>query len=185
MRFVSSRFARRPPLHVRSSIHAGMGERTLITFHLRLSFGDTFAEGAYFYKKPNAKKFVACLLHVASGGRVSKHADTSRLFVKNIGKNTYRVDEAEMNRLGCTMADLYETLRRTPGAKAKYRHPKAAPLNVPAPDDLGDDDLPFARPGRARCAAGYLRRELLLPDIFDFAEQQFDAGAIPRQRGGG
>ena len=61
------------------SIYAGMGERTRITFLLRFIFGDTFAEHAYFYKKPNAKKFIACLLHVASGGRVSKHADTSKL----------------------------------------------------------------------------------------------------------
>ena len=126
------------------SIHAGKGERQVITFLLRFVFGDTFAEHAYFYKKPDAKKFIACLLHVASYGRVSKHADTSKLFVKNIRKKTYRVDEIEMYRLGCTKAQLYETLRRTPGAKAAHRHPDAAPLLiVPAPDDLGDAPAPL------------------------------------------
>ena len=131
-----------------------MGERKRVTAKRRVIFGDTFAETAYFYKKPNVNVFIARLLHVASGGRVSVDADTSKLFARSRGKKggksnkstTYRVVEAELRRLGCTKAALYETLRRTPGADPKHRHPDAAPLIVPAP---GEDEAAVDNVGHA------------------------------------
>jgi hypothetical protein len=140
-------------------IHAGIGERKRATHLLRLIFGDTFAATAYFYKKPNANVFIACLLHVASGGRVSVDADTSRLFVRNGNTTAYRVDESELLRLGCTKATLFETLRRTPGADPERRHPNAAPLIVRAPGEVAGDHV---------LLSPTIFDDAVCPDEFDF-----------------
>ena len=126
----------------RISTRADITGRERHVYLLRLIFGDTFAETAYFYKNPNAKAFIARLLHVASGGRVSVDADTSRIFVRAPGGNAYRVDENELVRLGCPKAALFETLRRTLGADSKLRHPDAAPLIISAPGEAADDQVP-------------------------------------------
>jgi hypothetical protein len=115
----------------------GLGDRKRITLVLRHVFGDTFAETAYFYKNPDPKAFIACLLHVASDGRVRVDADISALFVQMRKGKAYHVDLDVLLGLGCTRRALFETLRRTPGGpKDRHRPENAAPLIIPSPNEL-------------------------------------------------
>eukprot|EP00227_Mantoniella_beaufortii_P010956 CAMPEP_0197584030 /NCGR_PEP_ID=MMETSP1326-20131121/6763_1 /TAXON_ID=1155430 /ORGANISM="Genus nov. species nov., Strain RCC2288" /LENGTH=347 /DNA_ID=CAMNT_0043148331 /DNA_START=437 /DNA_END=1477 /DNA_ORIENTATION=+ len=120
--------------HLRG-VDIDLKERKRATKHLRLIFGDTFTEGAYFYANPDVHQFMAVLLYVASAGRVRVDADTRRLFSQS-ANGKFHVNEAEMLKLGCTKAQLFETLRRTPGADLKFRHANAAPLLLLLPNEL-------------------------------------------------
>ena len=124
----------------------GLGPRPRILYQLRVIFGDTFAEGAYWYCNPDVDRFIASLLHIASGGRVSVNADVTGLFVKQ-SNDTYRVCQVTLRRLGCTIQELSELLRRTPGACAQHRSSNAAPLLVPEPSiDMIDQQSGRALP---------------------------------------
>mmetsp|Transcript_16297 Transcript_16297/g.39812 ORF Transcript_16297/g.39812 Transcript_16297/m.39812 type:complete len:334 (+) Transcript_16297:469-1470(+) len=120
--------------HLRG-VDIDLKERKRATKHLRLIFGDTFTEGAYFYANPDVHQFMAVLLYVASAGRVRVDADTRRLFSQS-ANGKCAVNEAELLKLGCTKAQLFETLRRTPGADIELRHADAAPLLLLSPDEL-------------------------------------------------
>lgn len=113
-------------------LSTGLGPRERITYTLRFIFGDTFATGSFWYSNPDADQFIASLLHVASGGRVSIAADISGLFVRR-ANGTFHVCEVALRRLACTTQELRELLRRTPGALAEFRAVNAAPLLIPQP----------------------------------------------------
>jgi len=97
------------------------GERTQTTRHLRINFGETFAEGEAFYSDPDRDRFVAYLLHAASKGAVAKNADVSRVFVAKRKGGNYDVDDGEIRRIGCTRKDLYELFRGFPTADERVR----------------------------------------------------------------
>ena len=105
-------------------------------------FGNTFAEGAFWYADPNTNLFIASLLHMASGGRVSATANIDGLFVRR-ENGKFLVCHTTLRRLGCTTQELFELLRRTPGAAIEHRHPNAAPLIVPAPREAVHEMLPL------------------------------------------
>lgn len=98
---------------------SSFGERSQITHHLRINFGETFAKGKTFYSKPDREHFVAYLLHAASKGNTVRNADVSRVFVSK-GIN-YNVDDKEIRRLGCTREELYELFRGLPTANKSVR----------------------------------------------------------------
>ena len=120
--------------------------------------------------------FVAHLLHVASNGCVSVDADTSALFVRDVGEKNFRVDDNVLLQLGCTKAELSETLRCTLEAPLLVPAPLtvSAPLTVPEPsrDDmlapehrpqcplLDQDDFPWSTPYAADS-----RQDVQLPDF--------------------
>jgi hypothetical protein len=128
-------------------LDADLPARQRTTSLLRLLFGDTFAEGAFWWSNPDSHLFITSLLHMASGGRISTTANIDGLFVrrKNVkGDNEkFFVCRTTLRRLGCTDQELFELLRRMPGAAVKHRHPNAAPLIVPVPDEVADIRLPL------------------------------------------
>ena len=100
-------------------------------------FGRTFAKNAYWYSNPDVNRFIATLLHIASGGRVSTTANVTHVF-KRRRNGSYFVQEAVLQKLGCTVHELVNLLRHTPGG----RDPGAAPLIVPGPREVIEWDLP-------------------------------------------
>ena len=128
-----------------------MGDRVRITYKLVYLFGETFAKGAFWYSNPDVNSFIASLLHIASWGRVSVTANVTGLFVKEINA-TFRVCPNTLHRLGCTTQELFELLRRTPGAPLIYRASNAAPLLVHEP---------------SRATADHQVPLMLSPNLFD------------------
>lgn len=108
---------------------APQGEREIVTFHLRRNFGATFNEGAFFYKNPDRKKFLAYIMHAASRGRVPKDADIdlSKLFEER-KKKCYHVNAEYMQRLGCTKDDLRDLFSTLPSTHHTSRAKNARPL---------------------------------------------------------
>jgi hypothetical protein len=134
-----------------------------LSYLLQLNFGVTFTPGAHFWKNPDVHEFIATLLHVAANGCAGVNArhlpDTRWLFRratapgKAKGKNY--VDEDELHRLGYTKSQLFEMLKRLPGADPKLRHVDAAPLVLPvpvrgsAPVELTNHGSPSPSPSRS------------------------------------
>jgi hypothetical protein len=93
--------------------------REEVTAELRRNFGNTFAEGAHFYVSPDWERFVACILHAATGGRVPLDAEVGAIFVKNTsakGSIWYTVDGDSIERLGCSKKNLADFMSRLPAA---------------------------------------------------------------------
>ena len=120
--------------------HAAAGRKGT-TYKLRLLLGITFAKGAFWYSNPDVDRFFASFLHIASGGRVSTNANIDGLFVRRTN-GRFEVCHTTLLRLGCTTQQLFEMLRRMPGAAMKHRHCNAAPLFVPAPHEAACEQLP-------------------------------------------
>lgn len=106
------------------------GERENVTFHLRRNFGETFDVGAFFYKNPDRKIFLAYIMHAASGSLFPKDADLDlgELFNTGAKKNNYEVNEELIERLGCTKQDLHDLFSTLPSAHHASRAKETRPL---------------------------------------------------------
>jgi len=114
-----------------------LGDRARIAHQLRLIFGDTFVPGAYFYDHPHVELFLTALLHVASCGRIAMPAfgvepSPTYLFAQAVNGNYY-VDTTQLNRLGCTRAELITVFKSTYVTDSYLRSEIVAPLLIPAP----------------------------------------------------
>lgn len=109
---------------------APKGERGNVTFHLRRNFGETFDVGAFFYKNPDRKKFLAYIMHAASGSLFPKDTDLDlgELFNTGAKQNNYQVNEELIERLGCTKQDLHDLFSTLPSAHHASRAKETRPL---------------------------------------------------------
>ena len=113
-----------------------MGYRQKIEVHLSACYGDTFAEGSYWYEKPHENKFFAQLFRMAAADNnngddtkntkkrtdaapasVCTEADAAKVFVKK-GKHVH-VHEPALKRLGLTKSLLTRFFAQTPAAASK------------------------------------------------------------------
>ena len=122
---------------------APAGERERVTFHLRRNFGETFAEGAFFYKNPDRNLFLSHILRAGTGAAIPRDADLSGLFVTR--NNYYSVDENAMARLGCSKQALYDLFSALPRGLERGR-----PIVLTAEGPLGQEVTrdPAARPSK-------------------------------------
>jgi hypothetical protein len=82
--------------------------REKVGLHLKACFGETFAEGSYWYEHPDENKFFAQVFRmaIAAGGAAGSVAtagseeDVAKVFKKS--GNHVTVHEPSLKRLGCT-----------------------------------------------------------------------------------
>ena len=119
---------------------APSGEREKVTFYLRRNFGETFADGAFFYENPDRNLFLSHVLRAAAGAAFRSIPDPSALFVPH--SNFYLVDENALARLGCSRKNLYDLFDDLPRLYADSRGEHGRPIVLAADGPVVREEEP-------------------------------------------
>ena len=161
----------------------GLGYRKAFDRFLVETYGDTFAEGGYWYENARVEPFFRVLFHVATEGRVSlDHEHVNALFCKREKRQAaeWLLDEEELSKFGVTATQLAQIFEGPP-ATSVTGFPRGTPLAIPTDAELdGHAGANAAGPGpggrgNALAAQGMNRQQS--------AERQ-RAAAAAQTRGG-
>ena len=161
----------------------GLGYRKAFDRFLVETYGETFAEGGYWYENARVEPFFRVLFHVATDGRVRvDHDVVNALFCKREKRQAaeWLLDEEELSKFGVTATQLAQIFEGPPSV-SPTGYPRGTPLAIPTDIELDSGAFPGKNGGAAAAAAQQMMRHAP-----GHAHAGFGAhGAIPGNPRGG
>ena len=133
----------------------GLGYRKAFDRFLVETYGETFAEGGYWYENARVEPFFRVLFHVATDGRVRvDHDAVNALFCKREKRQAaeWLLDEEELSKFGVTATQLAQIFEGPPSV-SPTGYPRGTPLAIPTDAELDSGALPRKGGGAAAAAA--------------------------------
>jgi len=131
----------------------GLGYRKAFDRFLVETYGETFAEGGYWYENARVEPFFRVLFHIATDGRVQlDHDSVNALFCKREKRQAaeWLLDEEELSKFGVTATQLAQIFEGPPSLSSTG-YPRGTPLHIPTDGELDSGSVP--RKGAAAAAA--------------------------------
>ena len=122
----------------------GLGYRKAFDRFLVETYGETFAEGGYWYENARVEPFFRVLFHVATEGRVHIDHDTvNQLFCKREKRQAaeWLLDEEELSKFGVTATQLAQIFEGPPSV-SPVGYPRGTPLAIPTDSELDSGAVP-------------------------------------------
>ena len=122
----------------------GLGYRKAFDRFLVETYGDTFAEGGYWYENARVEPFFRVLFHIATDGRVQlDHDAVNTLFCKREKRQAaeWLLDEVELSKFGVTATQLAQIFEGPPSISATG-YPRGTPLAIPTDAELDSGAVP-------------------------------------------
>ena len=116
----------------------GLGYRKAFDRFLVETYGDTFAEGGYWYENARVEPFFRVLFHIATDGRVQLDPDAvNALFCKREKRQAaeWLLDEEELSKFGVTATHLAQIFEGPPSV-SPTGYPRGTPLAIPTDAEL-------------------------------------------------
>ena len=133
----------------------GLGYRKAFDRFLVETYGETFAEGGYWYENARVEPFFRVLFHVATDGRVRvDHDAVNAMFCKREKRQAaeWLLDEEELSKFGVTATQLAQIFEGPPSV-SPTGYPRGTPLAIPTDAELDSGALPRKGGGAAAAAA--------------------------------
>ena len=133
----------------------GLGYRKAFDRFLVETYGDTFAEGGYWYENARVEPFFRVLFHIATDGRVQLDPDAvNALFCKREKRQAaeWLLDEEELSKFGVTATQLAQIFEGPPSV-SPTGYPRGTPLAIPTDAELDGGAVPAKMPASSSVAA--------------------------------
>lgn len=123
----------------------GVGYRKAFDRFLLETYGETFAEGGYWYKNAEIEPFFRVILYVATEGKINlANDDVKYLFTKKEERQAaeWVLDEDVLAKLGLTARDVASVYEGKP-RKSQAGFVRGTPLKVPPMTSMPEQPAPF------------------------------------------
>ena len=141
----------------------GLGYRKAFDRFLVETYGETFAEGGYWYENARVEPFFRVLFHVATEGRVNLDHDTvNQLFCKREKRQAaeWLLDEEELSKFGVTATQLAQIFEGPPSL-SPIGYPRGTPLAIPTDSELDSGAVPGKSAAAAVAAAAAAQAHMM------------------------
>ena len=142
----------------------GLGYRKAFDRFLVETYGETFAEGGYWYENARVEPFFRVLFHVATDGRVRMDHDVvNALFCKREKRQAaeWLLDEEELSKFGVTATQLAQIFEGPPSVSPSG-YPRGTPLAIPTDAELDSGAIPRKGAGAAAAAAAAAAQQQMM-----------------------
>jgi len=160
----------------------GVGYRKAFDRFLLETYGETFAEGGYWYKNAEIEPFFRVILYVATDGRVNiANDDVKYLFTKKEERQAaeWVLDDVVLAKLGLSARDVAMAYEGKP-RKSPAGFVRGTPLKVPPASSMPEEPTPFLEAlVRAKTEPGAGSARVMPPPPPRSRALQFPLGAPP------